>query len=595
MPPDSPTPPPPPPHDSIVNLTRNWSMSASRGEFSEGDGARIHGLQSREDLNGQHVELQSWFPPHGRWAVKVTSSGEHVRIKPTNLERVADAADPSVVAGTASASGSDDAGAPASASKKKREKAKAAAARKKAAAAAAVAEEESLGPEPADLEWQMHSLTPAQLTDGVAACQAAARRCVDKRGTWYLYVRKSACWLGDDEEKRRLWFVTLLRHPNLADCYLFDGPRLDDLYAKLGVPAAAACVAALIAELGVCPARVACAPLGHAGGHRVRSASLLAHALSEALEGTGVAACAVECSELPEERLSSVVGLALPPRLEPGLGGARARMQPRWLCFMSLLEHRLEFMERGINQQNGVSMSSRLGGMFGRASGVNVYDNRTASVAALRELFSACAAFHDAAPWHVLSNDEYLHLRSAPTGPDVGGDGGGPTVEAWAMVCGHNDAQGRGLNVYWSLADLRVSLPDPTAATAGWMDRLQYQAPDMVPFSTLDAVGELGLEIATSEREVWGGEVLPLWYRRRRHQEGDVDGIVRAWSQPPPIDVWPHLAAILRATARFAASPMAQRPDGRHAPLTLATHTVTLEGMEVTAHSADRRCRESFW
>ena len=585
--------------NSIVNLTKNWSLNVARGEFNEGDRARIHGLQSREELNGQHVLLQSWFPPQGRWAVKVISSGKQVRVKPTNLERVPEAVDcsPAVAAATASASvaedeaagssnasvsGSEDA-VPMSASKKKREKAKAAAARKKAGAAAveSIAAEEAPGPEPADLEWKMHPLCPAQLTDGAALCKAAARRCASKQGTWFLYVRRAACWLGEDHEKRRMWFVTLIRHPNLADCYLFDGPRMDDLHAKVSVEAAAACIASLVGELGPCPERVACAPLGHAGSHRIRSASLLAHSLSSKLQGSGITACTVECSELPEDRESSLVGIALPPR--PGAASSARPMQPRWLCFMSLLEQRVEFMERGINQQNGLSMSSQLGGMFSRKSDVNVYDNRTASVASLRELFSACATFHDATPWHVLSNDEYLHMRSTTS-----------EQEAWALVCGHNDSQGRGLNVYWSLADLRTSLPDPEARTAEWTDRLQFQTPDMVPFSTLDAIAELGLEIATTDREVWEGEVLPMWYRKKHHQEHDVEGIVRAWSQPPPHELWPFLSAIMRATARFASSPMAERPHGRFSPLRLATHTVELEGLAVTAHSYDGP-RVRFW
>ena len=567
--------------DSIANLTKNFNLAEAlenlytpRGEFSEGDFGRLHGLQSREDLNGEHVRLESWFPPQGRWAVKVTSSGEQIRVKPANLEHAPSA---SSSADTVSALHAE---APMSASKKKREKAKAAAARKAAVAAGGAAEEESLGPEPAELEWNLHPLDPQQLEGGLARCKAAAQRCAAKHGTWFLYVRKAACWFGEDEEQRRMWFVTLIRHPNLADCYLFQGPTVHDLRAKVGVDAAAACVASLIDNIGTCPERVACAPLGHAGSHRVRSASLLAALLSAGLHGAGLAACAVECSELPEDRASSIVGIALPPRANDRASPAR---QPRWLCFMSLLEHRIGSMERSINERKGVCMSSSLGGMFSMKSASNVYDNRTASVAALRELFSASAAFHEAEPWHVLSNDEYLHVKSVTSGE-----------EAWVMVCGHNDSRVRGLNVYWSLSDLKHSLPNPMATTREWMDRLQYQTPDMVAFSTLDAIGELDLEVATSRPEVWEGEIIPLWYRKKHAEEGDVDEIVRAWSQPPPHEVWPFLSALMRATARFASSSMAERPHGRHSPLRLSRETVELQGLAVRAFSHDGG-RKSFW
>ena len=54
---------------------------------------------------------------------------------------------------------------------------------------------------------------------------------------------------------------------------------------------------------------------------------------------------------------------------------------------------------------------------------------------------------HEAAPWEVLANEQYLHLRD-----DASGE------ETWAMVCGHTDYAGRGLNLYGSNASTLTAI-----------------------------------------------------------------------------------------------------------------------------------------
>ena len=47
--------------------------------------ASVDGLQSRSYLNGCDCTLLAWHGESGRWAVKVHNTGEHLRLKPSNL------------------------------------------------------------------------------------------------------------------------------------------------------------------------------------------------------------------------------------------------------------------------------------------------------------------------------------------------------------------------------------------------------------------------------------------------------------------------------------------------------------------------------
>ena len=95
-----------------------------------------------------------------------------------------------------------------------------------------------------------------------------------------------------------------------------------------------------------------------------------------------------------------------------------------------------------------------------------------------QELFAATERFHEAAPWEVFANEQFLHLKNEATGE-----------EAWAMVCGHTDYGGRGLNLFSSERDLKEAhTAGPGVRCTGGMNRLQFVAPDMASFSVLDDI-----------------------------------------------------------------------------------------------------------
>jgi len=199
--------------------------------------------------------------------------------------------------------------------------------------------------------------------------------------------------------------------------------------------------------------------------------------------------------------------------------------------------------------------------------------NTTCSVAALRELFAATERFHEAAPWDILANQQFLHLKNEATGE-----------EAWAMVCGHTDYAGRGLNLFSNKCDLQKAHTDgPGVRCTSWMNRLQFVDPDMASFSVLDDIANLGLPLATNDPT---GEVVPCWYRRMKPEEPtSVKAIAEAWGNPPPHESWPFLAAAARAIALFARDPsLCARPPG-FSSIEITVTPAKLAGLVVTGGS----------
>jgi hypothetical protein len=467
---------------------------ASNAGFTQGSYVVVDGLSGRVDLNGRSVELLQFSA--GRWAVRVVATGESVRVRPANLV-------PSNASGTLAQI--DD-------------------------------EYVTEGHEP---EVVLSVMQPPTIEGGVASClRELAKLPAHRRDTWYLFVRRHHVWLGGPgRDKKRFWWVTLVTPAKggreLANVFGLDGPRLSEVVtASIAPEAVAACIAALAAKVNFAPKTIAIACFGHA--FRMRSAHALGSALATTLASASLDVRTVPCAELADESSAgSLVGLALARKTPPG-------RVPLWLhCKHALEDHFTKIEASLLASYRGVHISHRLNGLHHGA-------NSQASIAAVRELLGVGKAFHDAAPWTVLTNDDYLHVRDARSGE-----------EGWVIVCGHTDYDARGLNVYESWHDMEASRRDATLATDGWMERLQYVAHDLASFATLDTIAELAIPLPQEPT----GEDVPLWYRRmqperrprRLTETEEVDDMVRCWSEPPALARWPFLAALTRATIRLAA------------------------------------------
>ena len=535
------------------------SYESPRGAFTNGDVACVHGLNGRPDLNAEHCVLTAFNDDAGRWAVRFTS-GEEVRLKAANLKHPTAPPSPETLAKLASSGES----APTShrSGRDRQMKAK---------------REETA---PKSLDWRMNHIDANQIEKGVAQClstlDALKRKPAEPQ--WLIFARRSKCWMGEGDQKRRMWFITIARSPNVAHCFVCDGPLLAEVQAaSTRIPSngiVLGCVAALMVELGVRPATVMVAPLG-VPCFRPRCAHELSDALAAVLHhgpGAILEVVKIQCGEVPEDVPSSVLGLALGREFKPG------GPEPVFMGFMSLIEQQLEAMEESISARNGTGMSERLGGLHESSrlahlpgNGVNT----TCSVTTLRELFAATERFHEAAPWDILANQQFLHLKNEATGE-----------EAWAMVCGHTDYAGRGLNLYSNKRDLQnAHTGGPGVRCTGWMNRLQFVDPDMASFSVLDDIANLRLPLATNDPT---GEVVPCWYRRMK-PEGptSVEAIVETWDNPPPHESWPFLAAAARAIALFARDPsLCVRPPG-FSSIEITVTPAKLAGLIVTGGSLD--------
>lgn len=62
--------------------------------FGRGALVEVSGLAQRADLNAQQAKVLSWTSETRRWAVRVESSGETVRVKPMNLRLLMPASGP---------------------------------------------------------------------------------------------------------------------------------------------------------------------------------------------------------------------------------------------------------------------------------------------------------------------------------------------------------------------------------------------------------------------------------------------------------------------------------------------------------------------
>ena len=530
------------------------SYESPRGAFTNGDVACVHGLKGRPDLNAEHCVLTAFNDDAGRWAVRFTS-GEEVRLKAANLKHPSAPPAPETLAKLAS--GGESAPSSHRQMKAKRE-----------------------GTAPKSLDWRMNHIDANQIEQGVAQClstlDALKRKPAEPQ--WLIFARGSKCWMGEGAQKRRMWFITIARSPNLAHCFVCDGPLLADIQAaSTRIPSngiVLGCVAALMVELGVRPAAVMVAPLG-VPCFRPRCAHELSDALAGVLHhgpGAVLEVKKIQCGEVPEDVPSSVLGLALGREFKPG------GPEPVFMGFMSLIEQQLEAMEESISARNGTGMSERLGGLhessrLAHLPGKGV--NTTCSVAALRELFAATERFHAAAPWDILANEQFLHLKNEATGE-----------EAWAMVCGHTDYAGRGVNLFSNKRDLlKAYSGGPAIRCTGWMNRLQFVDPDMASFSVLDDIANLKLPLATNDPT---GEVVPCWYRRMKPDgPTSVEAIAEAWGNPPPHESWPFLAAAARAIALFARDPsLCVRPPG-FSSLEITVTPAKLAGLVVTGGSLD--------
>ena len=535
------------------------SYESPRGAFTNGDVACVHGLNGRPDLNAEHCVLTAFNDNAARWAVRFTS-GEEVRLKAANLKHPTAPPSPETLAKLAS--GGESAPTSHRSGRDRQMKGK----REEAA--------------PESLDWRMNHIDANQVEKGVAQCLSTldALKRKPAEAQWLIFARRSKCWMGEGAQKRRMWFITIARSPNVAHCFVCDGPLLADIQAaSTRIPSngiVLGCVAALMVELGVRPATVMVPPLG-VPCFRPRCAHELSDALAAVLHhgpGAILEVKKIQCGEVPEDVPSSVLGLALGREFKPG------GPEPVFMGFMSLIEQQLEAMEESISARNGTGMSERLGGLHESSrlahlpgNGVNT----TCSVTTLRELFAATERFHEAAPWDILANQQFLHLKNEATGE-----------EAWAMVCGHTDYAGRGLNLYSNKRDLQnAHTGGPGVRCTGWMNRLQFVDPDMASFSVLDDIANLRLPLATNDPT---GEVVPCWYRRMK-PEGptSVEAIVETWDNPPPHESWPFLAAAARAIALFARDPsLCVRPPG-FSSIEITVTPAKLAGLIVTGGSLD--------
>ena len=535
------------------------SYESPRGAFTNGDVACVHGLNGRPDLNAEHCVLTAFNDDAARWAVRFTS-GEEVRLKAANLKHPTAPPSPETLAKLAS--GGESAPTSHRSGRDRQMKGK----------------QEEAAPE--SLDWRMNHIDANQVEKGVAQCLSTldALKRKPAEAQWLIFARRSKCWMGEGAQKRRMWFITIARSPNVAHCFVCDGPLLADIQAaSTRIPSNSivlGCVAALMVELGVRPATVMVPPLG-VPCFRPRCAHELSDALAAVLHhgpGAILEVKKIQCGEVPEDVPSSVLGLALGREFKPG------GPEPVFMGFMSLIEQQLEAMEESISARNGTGMSERLGGLHESSrlahlpgNGVNT----TCSVTTLRELFAATERFHEAAPWDILANQQFLHLKNEATGE-----------EAWAMVCGHTDYAGRGLNLYSNKRDLQnAHTGGPGVRCTGWMNRLQFVDPDMASFSVLDDIANLRLPLATNDPT---GEVVPCWYRRMK-PEGptSVEAIVETWDNPPPHESWPFLAAAARAIALFARDPsLCVRPPG-FSSIEITVTPAKLAGLIVTGGSLD--------
>jgi len=499
------------------------SYGSPRGAFTNGDVACVHGLNGRPDLNSEHCVLTAFQDEAGRWAVRFTS-GEEVRIKTANLKHPTAPVSAETLAKLASGSES----APTSQRRERDRQMK------------AKREEKA----PKSLDWRMNHIDASQIEKGVAQCLSTLDVLKRKPAEpqWLIFARRSKVWMGEEGQKRRMWFITIARSPNVAHCFVCDGPLLTEVQAtSTRIPCngiVLGCVAALMVELGVRPATLMVAPLG-VPCFRPRCAHELSDALAAVLHhgpGALLEVKKIQCGEVPEDVPSSVLGLALGREFRPG------GPEPVFMGFMSLIEQQLEAMEESISARNGKGMSERLGGLHESSRLAHLPGNGVntrCSVAALRELFAATERFHEAAPWEVFANEQFLHLKNEATGE-----------EAWAMVCGHTDYAGRGLNLFSNERDLKEAYTGgPGVRCTGGMNRLQFVAPDMASFSVLDDIANLRLPLATNDPT---GEVVPCWYRRTKPEELSIESIAEAWGNPPPHESWPFLSAAVRAIALFA-------------------------------------------
>jgi len=433
---------------------------------------------------------------------------------------------------------------------------------------------------PESLDWRMTPINANQVEKGVAQCLSTldALKRKPAEAQWLIFARRSKCWMGEGAQRRRMWFITIARSPNVAHCFVCDGPLLADIQAaSTRIPSngiVLGCVAALMVELGVRPATIMVPPLG-VPSFRPRCAHELSDALAAVLHhgpGAILEVKKIQCGEVPEDVPSSVLELALGREFKPG------GPEPVFMGFMSLIEQQLEAFEESISARNGTGLSWRLGGLHESSRLVHLPGNgvnTTCSVTALRELFAATERFHEAAPWDILANQQFLHLKNEATGD-----------EAWAMVCGHTDYAGRGLNLYSNKRDLQnAHTGGPGVRCTGWMNRLQFVDPDMASFSMLDDIANLRLPLATNDPT---GEVVPCWFRRMEPEESaSVEAIAETWGNPPPHESWPFLAAAARAIALFARDPsLCARPPG-FSSIKITATPAKLAGLVVTGGSLD--------
>lgn len=460
------------------------------GGFSPTELVRVHGLKAREDLNGTHVFLLSWVESASRWAV-CTADGERVKIRSANLEHapcspttlskfaVQDTAPPAV--GTLMS-----------------------------------------------LHWDFNP-APERLSEGIALCADALKAMSASPGrSWFVFVRRSKHWLGFEPSRRRLWYVAIVRPPNLADVFILEGPLASQVagsHAHISPAYVAACVATLVRKVQQAPAGLLCAPVGLPSS-TPRSAERLAEMLRSALGPVGLQCAAAKCAQLPADQEWSVTRLSI----------AGSEEQQAWIRYSELVDARFVQMEEKMNRDLALQTRGLSDKLVGLCSTVA---NKAVSLRVLTELFAASALFHDRRPWTTMSNDEWLHVRS-PSGD-----------EAWLMACGHTDYDGRGLNIFWCFDDLEVCRADPWHQCKGWVDRLQYVMPEMSSFDTLDLIAEFDLPLASEAN----GENIPQWYRARKQPEVDFESVISCFNKPVPAERWPFLVTAMRACVRFAAEP----------------------------------------
>jgi len=264
----------------IARLTALVSAEAdpapADGGFASGDSARVHGLQGRPDLNGQRVKLLDFSAVGGRWTVRC-ADGESVRVRPCNLEAAPAAAVPSGTNGEA---------------------------------AELLCEMDletfKTGQEP-ELEFNMNPVVPEDLPVGFASCRRALEAVprAKRRDTWFLFARRSHCWIGTEIEKKRMWWVVLVRPKGksgraaVAEAAVVDGPTLTEVATATLHPAVVAALLARVVEsTGVAPARLAYGCFGQES--RMRSAHVLGRAVATGLGPTILDVVAMACRDRPE-------------------------------------------------------------------------------------------------------------------------------------------------------------------------------------------------------------------------------------------------------------------------------------------------------